>query len=173
MPHRPRLRSSVTLLPIDRAALAAISARSDWHNDAGQRVDPIVRLNYGCDRIRLPGYIGIDIRPSVAADHVLPAWDTSPWQPNSVDEIYSRHMLEHLDPEEANRALIAWFKVLRPGGLLRLIVPDLEFHAASCWGHPQAGRTTGIAISNMRWRVSTAGAIIPAAEIARMSIAGL
>jgi predicted SAM-dependent methyltransferase len=51
-----------------------------------------------------------------------------------VDEIYSRHMLEHLDPNDARRALRAWAHVLRPGGLLHLIMPDLEFHCRQFLG---------------------------------------
>ena len=76
----------------------------------------------------------MDIRSCHGADHVLPAWETSPFAPGSVEEIYSRHMLEHLDPGDARRALEAWFRVLRPGGQLRLIVPDLAFHARQILG---------------------------------------
>lgn len=44
-------------------------------------------------------------------------------------------MLEHLDPNDARRALRAWCAALRPGGLLRLIVPDLAFHAQQLLGN--------------------------------------
>ncbi len=87
------------------------------------------RLNFGCGDTRRDGFAGVDVRPSRAADFVLEAWDTSPFEPDSVNEIYSRHMLEHLDPNDAKRALRAWLAILRPGGTLRLIVPDLTFHA--------------------------------------------
>lgn len=93
-----------------------------------------LRLNYGCGDSRLEGYIGVDVRPCPGAEHVLPAWDTSPFVAGSVAEVYSRHMLEHLDPEDARRALSAWLDVLRPGGVLRLIIPDLAFHAQQLLG---------------------------------------
>jgi len=93
-----------------------------------------VRLNCGCGEVRRPGYIGVDARPSGAADYVLPAWDTSPWPPGSIDEVYSRHMLEHLDPGDARRTLEAWHDVLQPGGLLHIILPDLKFHARQLLG---------------------------------------
>ncbi len=88
-----------------------------------------IRLNYGCGDTRMTGYLGIDVRPCRGADHVLAAWDTTPFHAESVDEIYSRHMLEHLNPPDANRTLAAWFSLLKPDGLLRLIVPDIAFHA--------------------------------------------
>jgi len=44
----------------------------------------------------------------------------------SVDIIYSSHMIEHLDRREARRFLQECLRVLRPGGVLRLVVPDLR-----------------------------------------------
>ncbi|MBU0637728.1 MAG: hypothetical protein KKB50_02595 [Planctomycetes bacterium] len=94
-----------------------------------QTTTKAIRINYGCGDTRRDGFVGMDVRACRGADHVLPAWDTSPFAPNSVAEIYSRHMLEHLEPQDARRTLQAWLAILRPGGQLRLIVPDLAFHA--------------------------------------------
>ena len=44
----------------------------------------------------------------------------------SVDAIYSSHMIEHLDRGEARAFLAECRRVLRPGGVLRLAVPDLR-----------------------------------------------
>lgn len=44
----------------------------------------------------------------------------------TVDTIYSSHMLEHLDRGEARAFLAECLRVLRPGGILRLAVPDLR-----------------------------------------------
>ena len=48
-----------------------------------------------------------------------------PLVPDSMDVVYSSHMIEHLDREDARRFLANALKVLRPGGILRLAVPDL------------------------------------------------
>lgn len=50
----------------------------------------------------------------------LPAADAS------VDVVYSSHMLEHLDREGAKAFLEETLRVLRPGGILRIAVPDIE-----------------------------------------------
>lgn len=99
-----------------------------------EQVETRVRVNFGCGDTRLDGYVGVDVRACRGADYVLPAWDVSPFDRDSVDEVYSRHMLEHLDPQDARRSLAAWFSILRPGGLLRLVVPDLAFHARQLLG---------------------------------------
>jgi len=47
----------------------------------------------------------------------------------SVEVLYSSHMLEHLDPAEATLFLKEARRVLRPGGIIRLAVPDLRQQA--------------------------------------------
>lgn len=50
-----------------------------------------------------------------------------PWPDSSAEAIYSSHMVEHFTPAEMRRFLDKSYRVLRPGGILRLAVPDLEF----------------------------------------------
>lgn len=47
----------------------------------------------------------------------------------SVDAIYASHVLEHLSRSTFEKALANTFALLRPGGVFRLIVPDLEVRA--------------------------------------------
>jgi ubiquinone/menaquinone biosynthesis C-methylase UbiE len=49
-----------------------------------------------------------------------------PHSDGTVDVIYSSHMLEHLDKDEAKEFLAEARRVLRPGGIIRLSVPDLS-----------------------------------------------
>ncbi len=50
-----------------------------------------------------------------------------PIEDNSVDGLYCSHVLEHLSFEDFNTALINSYKVLKPGGKFRLVMPDLEY----------------------------------------------
>lgn len=47
----------------------------------------------------------------------------------SVDAIYASHVLEHLAREDVSRAIANTYKALRPGGVFRMIVPDLASRA--------------------------------------------
>lgn len=49
--------------------------------------------------------------------------------PASVEAVYASHVLEHLALEDMRIALANIHTMLRPGGRLRLIVPDLEERA--------------------------------------------
>ncbi len=49
-----------------------------------------------------------------------------PVQDESVDVLYSSHMLEHLDRNEVDKFLKEAFRVLRSGGIIRIAVPDIK-----------------------------------------------
>lgn len=87
-----------------------------------------MKLHIGCAEIRRNGYINIDVRKTPATDVVTEAWNLKIYNNNSIDEIYTRHMFEHLDPNEARVVLSEWSRVLKDNGVLHIIVPDLIFH---------------------------------------------
>ena len=94
----------------------------------------MLKLHIGCAEKRLIGFVNIDVRETGATDMVADAWNISGVVSGTVSEIYSRHMLEHLDPNDARRALSHWRDLLMVRGTLNLIVPDLDFHARQLIG---------------------------------------
>lgn len=78
------------------------------------------KLNLGCGPRNLPGYEGIDIRIDGTDVRKLPH------DSNSVDEVYSSHLLEHFPYEERDSVLAEWVRVLKPDGVLRIAVPDMK-----------------------------------------------
>jgi len=49
-----------------------------------------------------------------------------PFPDKSFEAIYCAHMLEHLYPQQAEICIIECYRVLQPGGILRLNTPDLD-----------------------------------------------
>jgi SAM-dependent methyltransferase len=49
-----------------------------------------------------------------------------PFEDSRISVIYASHLLEHLYLEEAKHFLKECYRVLEPGGILRMVVPDLE-----------------------------------------------
>lgn len=49
-----------------------------------------------------------------------------PWPDNLFTNVYSSHMLEHLYRDDALYCISEIFRVLQPGGILRIAVPDLD-----------------------------------------------
>ena len=50
---------------------------------------------------------------------------------NSTDLIFSSHMLEHLTREDGFKWLKECFRILKPGGIIRIAVPDTDLIARS------------------------------------------
>jgi predicted SAM-dependent methyltransferase len=51
-----------------------------------------------------------------------------PLSENSVDVIYSSHLLEHLSYKEMINVLNGWFRILKPNGKLMICVPDASHY---------------------------------------------
>jgi SAM-dependent methyltransferase len=58
-----------------------------------------------------------------------------PFEAESVDVVYHSHMLEHLDRDVAGEFLLEVKRVLKTGGICRIVVPDLEAGARAYLAH--------------------------------------
>lgn len=85
------------------------------------------RLDIGCGLRPRDGYESVDIRPLAGIQHVCSA-DTLPFDTESVDAIYSRHLIEHLTLREFLVTLEEWSRVLKPGGELYIVCPNILWH---------------------------------------------
>ncbi len=92
----------------------------------GRSSDGSTRLHLGCGTKYLPGFVNIDGNPFNKSDLWLDVRNGLPFPSNSVGSIYSTHMFEHFYPDELNLLLRECLRVLKPGGGVRLIVPNLE-----------------------------------------------
>ena len=66
----------------------------------------------------------LDIVPDYAPDIVADMIDMG--EIGTFDAILCRHSLEHLSPHNVSRALKEFLRVLNPGGVALIFVPDLE-----------------------------------------------
>jgi SAM-dependent methyltransferase len=84
------------------------------------------KLHLGAGRVALAGWLGTDLEPRQAPGLVfLDASEPFPFADASFDFIFSEHMIEHLDYAAGKRMLRECRRVLRPGGYVRLVTPDL------------------------------------------------
>lgn len=78
-----------------------------------------MKLNLGSGTIPIEGYENLD------AKNCRPIYPLE-FADESVDEIRASHVLEHFGCREINSVLKDWVRVLKPGGLLRIAVPNFE-----------------------------------------------
>lgn len=89
-----------------------------------KKYDNVDKVNLGCGTQHLDGYLNVDINEP--ADAIMDIRKLS-FNDNSVGEIYSSHVLEHFSEREMFIVLNEIHRVLKPGGVLSLDIPDLEF----------------------------------------------
>lgn len=83
-----------------------------------------MKLHLGCGKRHIPGYIHIDAVDYPHIDHVATIDNLSFIADESVDVVYTCHVLEHFKRRDVVRVLGEWRRVLKPGGILRTSVPD-------------------------------------------------
>ena len=84
------------------------------------------KLHLGCGNIRLKDFCNVDILSTHAVDVVSDISTLNNFNDNSIDLIYACHVLEHFSHDESIKVLKRWFEVLKPGGELRISVPDID-----------------------------------------------
>ena len=86
-----------------------------------------LRINLGCWGRARDGWVNVDFTqtlPGVMACNLL---DSLPYADASATVVYASHVLEHFSRDDALRFLEECRRILRPGGVLRLAVPDLRW----------------------------------------------
>jgi SAM-dependent methyltransferase len=107
-------------------------------------------LNFGCGATFHPAWVNLDsapIGPGVLAHDVSSGFA---YPDNAFNAVYGSHVLEHLPPETARVVLRDCFRILRPGGIVRIVVPDLEA-MAKLYLESLEGAAKGDAQSAMRY----------------------
>jgi predicted SAM-dependent methyltransferase len=84
----------------------------------------MLRLDIGAGTNPKAGYTSVDWYEPAAI--TAPMWEL-PAESGSVEAIYSSHALEHICAAQVLPTLREWHRVLAPGGVLELRVPDLEW----------------------------------------------
>jgi predicted SAM-dependent methyltransferase len=94
-----------------------------------QRYPDSIKLNIGCGTDYKEGWINIDNNSDDNIEKLDLNWDLRnplPFEDNSVDFIFNEHFFEHLTVEEAQPIMKDLKRVLKPGGVMRIAMPDLE-----------------------------------------------
>jgi predicted SAM-dependent methyltransferase len=93
------------------------------------RMSSTLRLHVGCGPRRLPGFVHVDVQKK-NHQHIDVECDVlrldAAFDANSADEIYACHCLEHVPRHSIDAFFGACYRALKPGGTLRLAVPDME-----------------------------------------------
>jgi SAM-dependent methyltransferase len=88
-------------------------------------------VNVGCGRNVQPGFFNIDFRFYEGVDMAHDLRKPLPVASGVVRGVFSEHCLEHLDIKDARLVLRELYRVMAPGAVLRVSVPDGETYIRS------------------------------------------
>ncbi len=85
-----------------------------------------LKLHLGCGRRYHPDWQNLDFNPMVEGVIIHDLTKPLPYQENSADCCYTSHVLGHFNDEVVTAFLKEQLRVLKPGGIARFSVPDLQ-----------------------------------------------
>jgi len=103
-----------------------------------------LKLHLGCGSKYIPGFEHIDSTHHRHLSHCADVSHLPMYGDGTVDLIYASHVLEHFGRQEYPAVLREWHRLLRPGGVLRLAVPDFAAVAALYYEQGLVDGLTGL-----------------------------
>jgi predicted SAM-dependent methyltransferase len=139
-PHAERELAAATGIGVERRLMALLAALDGLRQELGAlRVSHLtgqlaelgvtaaareLKLHIGCGPTPIAGWINMDVYPAPLALNVLRGL---PFAAGSARCVFVSHLLEHLFfPADVRPFLAEIRRVLAPGGIVRIVVPDVE-----------------------------------------------
>ena len=136
---RKLLKQSEFLVGIVRAARAGLldikkiygfmtrrrKIRSYLYNN-----NQLKKLQLGTSNSPIIGWLNTDVLPTNRRVAYLDATRRFPFNDDIFDYVYSEHMIEHIEHQSAVFMLRECFRVLKPGGKIRISTPDLKVYTS-------------------------------------------
>lgn len=85
----------------------------------------IIKIHLGCGGRIFKDWLNCDI--NLQSDCYVDLNKKLPFKDNSVDYIYSEHVLEHFDYQKGKEIMQECYRILKQGGIVRTAMPNLEF----------------------------------------------
>jgi predicted SAM-dependent methyltransferase len=90
------------------------------------RTNQVKKLQLGTSDSPLPGWLNTDVVPESTDIIYLDATQRFPLDDSSFEYATCEHMIEHIEFEAAMLMLRELFRILKPGGRVRITTPDLR-----------------------------------------------
>lgn len=85
-----------------------------------------MKLYIGSRNFKPDGYLTVDLNAQYNPDILADVTDLSLIQSETMDEVYASAILEHISWPLGYKALSEWIRILKPGGKLKISVPDMQ-----------------------------------------------
>jgi SAM-dependent methyltransferase len=90
------------------------------------REHEIVKLQIGAGNNRLDGWINSDLEPTSDQIIFINTLEKLPFDDHPVDYVFCEHMIEHINYQGGLFMLRECYRIMKPGGKIRIATPDAE-----------------------------------------------
>lgn len=152
---KARIRRSAMIGPARmlRTSIASFTMRAVYaRQHRAIRRHTWTKLQLGCGSNFLDGWLNSDFVAGPKAIYV-DATRKLPFIDASFEYAFTEHMIEHISFEHGRRFLAEIYRVLRPGGKVRVATPDMHFLARLLHDNLTATERRYIGWAVERWRL--------------------
>ena len=98
----------------------------------------VAKLQIGCGPYPLEGWMNTDLTTNYRTGNpiFMDAGKPFPIPDASFDYVYSEHLFEHLTHPQATNMLKECYRIMKPGGIIRIATPNLQF-LVDMYAHPE------------------------------------
>lgn len=100
-----------------------------------------IRINLGSGHWKLDGWINVDIDAGSLPDVLADLSAGLPFRDGSVDLMHTEDFIDQLELEGAEAFLRECHRILKPGGVIRILTPDVEKLCRMYVNEPEALKT--------------------------------
>jgi predicted SAM-dependent methyltransferase len=108
------------------------------HYLASHRGQHRARLHLGSGDHHINGWINVDFSPAIQVEVVADLTREMPFRSESIDLIHSEDFIEHVDADAGMLVLRECHRILKNGGVMRLLTPDLRALIEEVYLHDDA-----------------------------------
>jgi len=86
----------------------------------------IRKVQLGTSHSLIAGWLNTDLLPNSPEVVYLDATTRFPFKDSTIDYVFSEHVIEHMEYQSGLSMLLECYRVLKPGGKIRMSTPDLR-----------------------------------------------
>jgi predicted SAM-dependent methyltransferase len=105
---------------------------------ASREAPLLLNLGAGPRGVEDAHWVNVDGAPDTSVQFLVDFSRPLPFQDGVFDGIFCEHVLEHFTQEDGERLAREVRRILKPGGVFRVVVPDAEFVLRSYFEAPEA-----------------------------------
>jgi predicted SAM-dependent methyltransferase len=87
----------------------------------------VFKLQIGAQSNSINDWLNVDLEPKSHQVALMDATKPFPFADETFDFVFSEHMIEHINFEQGKFMLQECFRVLKKGGKIRIVTPNLKF----------------------------------------------